>query len=193
MSQGLIVVLSGASSVGKGKIADELLKDPDLKLMYSISLTTRPQKEHEVDGEDYYFVSHKQFATALKKKELLEYTSFNGYYYGTPRAQVDFLVEQGKNVLLEVEAQGVGQIKLFKPDALCFFVLPKSFEDLERQIHEIYGDNDASVEMRINKARTEMELAPLWRNTVTNEDIPAAVAEIKAKILEELENRKNNK
>ncbi len=190
MSQGLIVVLSGASSVGKGKIVDELLKDPDLKLMYSISLTTRPQKEHEVDGEDYYFVTHKQFATALKKKELLEYTSFNGYYYGTPRAQVDFLVEQGKNVLLEVEAQGVGQVKLFKPDALCFFVLPKSFEDLERQIHEIYGDNDASVEMRINKARTEMELAPLWRNTVTNEDIPAAVAQIKAKILEELEARK---
>ncbi len=190
MSQGLIVVLSGASSVGKGKIVDELLKDPDLKLMYSISLTTRPQKEHEVDGEDYYFVTHKQFATALKKKELLEYTSFNGYYYGTPRAQVDFLVEQGKNVLLEVEAQGVGQVKLFKPDALCFFVLPKSFEDLERQIHEIYGDNDASVEMRINKARTEMELAPLWRNTVTNEDIPAAVAQIKAKILEEIEARK---
>lgn len=190
MSQGLIVVLSGASSVGKGKIVEELLKDPDLKLMYSISLTTRPQKEHEVDGEDYYFVTHKQFATALKKKELLEYTSFNGYYYGTPRAQVDFLVEQGKNVLLEVEAQGVGQVKLFKPDALCFFVLPKSFEDLERQIHEIYGDNDASVEMRINKARTEMELAPLWRNTVTNEDIPAAVAQIKAKILEEIEARK---
>ena len=190
MSQGLIVVLSGASSVGKGKIVDELLKDPDLKLMYSISLTTRPQKEHEVDGEDYYFVTHKQFATALKRKELLEYTSFNGYYYGTPRAQVDFLVEQGKNVLLEVEAQGVGQVKLFKPDALCFFVLPKSFEDLERQIHEIYGDNDASVEMRINKARTEMELAPLWRNTVTNEDIPAAVAQIKAKILEEIEARK---
>lgn len=190
MSQGLIVVLSGASSVGKGKIVEELLKDPDLKLMYSISLTTRPQKEHEVDGEDYYFVTHKQFATALKRKELLEYTSFNGYYYGTPRAQVDFLVEQGKNVLLEVEAQGVGQVKLFKPDALCFFVLPKSFEDLERQIHEIYGDNDASVEMRINKARTEMELAPLWRNTVTNEDIPAAVAQIKAKILEEIEARK---
>ena len=193
MSQGLIVVLSGASSVGKGKIVDELLKDPDLKLMYSISLTTRPQKEHEVDGEDYYFVTHKQFATALKKKELLEYTSFNGYYYGTPRAQVDFLVEQGKNVLLEVEAQGVGQVKLFKPDALCFFVLPKSFEDLERQIHEIYGDNDASAEMRINKARMEMELAPLWRNTVTNEDIPLAVAQIKAKILEELEARKNKK
>ena len=193
MNQGLIVVLSGASSVGKGKIVDELLKDPDLKLMYSISLTTRPQKEHEVDGEDYYFVTHKQFATALKKKELLEYTSFNGYYYGTPRAQVDFLVEQGKNVLLEVEAQGVGQVKLFKPDALCFFVMPKSFEDLERQIHEIYGDHDASAEMRINKARTEMELAPLWRNTVTNEDIPAAVAQIKAKILEELEARKNKK
>ena len=80
MSQCLFVVLSGASSVGKGKIVDELLKDPDLKLMYSISLTTRPQKEHEVDGQDYYFVTHKQFATALKKKELLEYTSFNGYY-----------------------------------------------------------------------------------------------------------------
>ena len=78
MSKGLVVILSGASSVGKGAIRERLLNDPELKLFYSISMTTRPAKGDEVDGKDYYFVSHKEFADAVKKKELLEYTEFNG-------------------------------------------------------------------------------------------------------------------
>lgn len=187
MKKGLLIILSGASSVGKGKIKEELMKDPDLKLMYSVSLTTRPPKGNEVDGKDYYFVDHAAFAQAVKRRELLEYTQFNGYYYGTPKSQVDFLLEQGKNVLLEIEAQGVGQVKLLMPDALCFFVLPTSIEDLERQLHEIYKDDEATIEMRLNKAKMEIELSSLWRNTVTNENIDEAVAFIKGKILEELE------
>ena len=74
MAKGLVVILSGASSVGKGAIRDLLLNDPDLKLFYSISETTRPQRADEVDGKDYYFVTYKEFADSVKKKELLEYT-----------------------------------------------------------------------------------------------------------------------
>ena len=88
MSEGLVVILTGASSVGKGGIRDLLLQDQDLKLFYSISETTRPKKENEVDGKDYYFVNYRAFADSVKNKELLEYTEFNGYYYGTPKAQV---------------------------------------------------------------------------------------------------------
>ena len=191
MAKGIVVILSGASSVGKGKITDKLLEDKDLNLFFSVSETTRPKKEGEVDGKDYYFVTHEQFADSVKNKELLEYTEFNGYYYGTPKNQVEFLVDKGKNVLIEVEAQGVGPIKLNIPDSIAFFVMPTSFEELEKQIHEIYKDDEASVERRLNKAKMEMEIAPLFNNIVYNDDVDKAVAEIKKVVMEEMEKRKN--
>ena len=189
MAKGIVVILSGASSVGKGMIREKLLEDKDMNLFFSISETTRPMKEGEVDGKDYYFVSHKAFADSVRNKELLEYTEFNGYYYGTPKAQVDFLVNKGKNVLIEVEAQGVGPIKLNIPDSIAFFVMPHSFEELEKQIHEIYGDDEASVERRLNKAKMEMEIAPLFNNIVYNDDADKAVAEIKKVVMAEMEKR----
>lgn len=190
MSKGLVVILSGASSVGKGAIRERLLNDPELKLFYSISMTTRPAKGEEVDGKDYYFVSHKEFADAVKKRELLEYTEFNGYYYGTPKNHVEFLRSKGKNVLIEVEAQGVGPIKLNVPDAVAFFVMPESLEELEKQIHLLYKDDEASITRRINKAKMDMEIAPLFKNVVYNNDTDLAVSQIKEVILKEM--AKNN-
>ncbi len=186
MSKGLVVILSGASSVGKSSIRKALMKDMEINLFYSVSMTTRPKRETEIDGVDYYFVSHKGFAQAVRNHELLEYTEFNGYYYGTPKYQVHFLMEQGKNVLIEVESQGVGPIKLNIPESLAIFVMPKSFEQLEKQINEIYRDDEASIKNRLNKAKMEMELAPLFRNIVSNEDVEQAVNEIKTMIMSEL-------
>ena len=187
MSKGLVLILSGASSVGKGDIRDLLLNDPDMKLFYSISETTRPKRDDEVDGKDYYFVKHSEFADSVKKHELLEYTEFNGYYYGTPKAQIDFLINKGKNVLIEVEAQGVGPIKLNIPEAVAFFVMPESFEELERQVTERYKDDQASITRRLNKAKMDMEIAPLFNNIVSNKDPEAAAAEIKRVFMAELE------
>ena len=191
MAKGLVVILSGASSVGKGAIRHKLLEDKDMNLFFSISETTRPMKEGEVDGVDYYFVSHKAFADSVKNRELLEYTEFNGYYYGTPKAQVEFLTNKGKNVLIEVEAQGVGPIKLNSPDALAFFVMPTSFEELEKQINEIYKDDEASISRRLNKARMDMEIAPLFRNIVYNDDADKAFEQIKKVVMAELEKRRD--
>ena len=189
MAKGIVVVLSGASSVGKGAIRDKLLADTDLNLFFSISETTRPKKEGEVDGKDYYFVSHKQFAESVKNKELLEYTEFNGYYYGTPKAQIDFLVNKGKNVLIEVEAQGVGPLKLNIPEAIAVFVKPVSIEELIDQINNVYGDGTASAFNRINKAKMDLELEPLFNNVVTNDDPEAAVAKIKELVMAEIAKR----
>ncbi|MBR0419816.1 MAG: guanylate kinase [Erysipelotrichaceae bacterium] len=189
MKKGTVVVLSGASSVGKAEIRDLLLKDDDLKLFYSISETTRPKKEDEVDGRDYYFVSHEAFANSVKNKELLEYTEFNGYYYGTPKAQIDYLVNLGKNVLIEVEAQGVGSIKLNMPEAIAFYVMPTSFEELEKHIIDRYGDDEASIQRRLNKAKMDMEIAPLFRNVVYNDDPEKAYQQIKTKVLKEMEKK----
>ena len=179
MSEGRVLILSGASSVGKGAIKKRLLDDPDLSLMESVSMTTRPKKDKEVDGKDYYFVDYKYFANAVKNKEFLEYTEFNGYYYGTPKSQVDFLLKNGKNVLIEVEAEGVGPLKLNLPDALAVFVVPESLKELEKHIMDVYSDNLASANARINKARMEMEIAPLFKNQVKNTDIDLAVKQIK--------------
>ena len=187
MKKGTVIVLSGASSVGKAEIRDLLLQDKDLNLFYSVSETTRPKKEDEVDGRDYYFVSHEAFANSVKNKELLEYTEFNGYYYGTPKAQIDYLVNLGKNVLIEVEAQGVGSIKLNMPEAIAFYVMPTSFEELEKHIVERYHDDEASIQRRLNKAKMDMEIAPLFRNVVYNNDPQKAYMQIKEKVLEEME------
>lgn len=191
MARGVAVVLSGASSVGKKGIREALLNDPDLKLNYSISETTRPRREDEVDGKDYYFVTYKEFADSVKNKELLEYAQFNGYYYGTPKDQVEFLLKIGKNVLIEVEAQGVGSILLNLPEAVSFFVMPENEEQLVKQIETLYKDDEASVKLRINKAKLEMQLAPLFKHVVYNTDPDKAVESIKEVILVEIEKRKS--
>lgn len=189
MSKGTLLVLTGASSVGKGAIRDCLLEDESLQLFYSISMTTRPKKEAEKDGIDYYFVDRKTFADAVRSRELLEYTQFDGYYYGTPLAYIDFLLKIGKNVLLEVEAQGVGQIKLRYPDALAVFVVPESMEELEKQIRARYNDQ-ASADLRVNKASMEMELSSLFRHQVKNNDAQQAKEEIAKMLVEHKENKK---
>ncbi len=191
MARGVAVVLSGASSVGKKGIREALLNDPDLKLNYSISETTRPRRENEVDGKDYYFVTYKEFADSVKNKELLEYAQFNGYYYGTPKDQVEFLLKIGKNVLIEVEAQGVGSILLNLPEAVSFFVMPENEEQLVKQIETLYKDDEASVKVRINKAKLEMQLAPLFKHVVYNTDPDKAVESIKEVVLAEIEKRKS--
>ncbi|MBQ6655321.1 MAG: guanylate kinase [Erysipelotrichaceae bacterium] len=191
MKKGIVIILSGASSVGKGEIRDLLLQDENLGLFYSVSETTRPKKENEVDGKDYYFVSHEAFANSVKNRELLEYTEFNGYYYGTPKAQVEYLINLGKNVLIEVEAQGVGGIKLNIPESIAFYVMPTSFEELEKHIVERYHDDEASIQRRLNKAKMDMEIAPLFRNVVYNDDPQKAYQQIKAKVLKEMEKQEN--
>lgn len=190
MNKGMILVLTGASSVGKNLIRDEIMKDPKMNLFYSISVTTRPKKSDEVDGKDYYFVSYESFASAVKNRELLEYTEFGGYYYGTPIQQVDFLLNQGKNVLVEVEAQGVGQIKLKHPEALCVFVIPESMEELEKQIRNRYKDDETTIQQRLNKAKMEMELQPLFNHVVTNKDAITSAQAIKTAFMKEKANLK---
>ena len=184
MTKGKVLILSGASSVGKGAIKKKLLTDKDLALIESVSMTTRPKKANEEDGKDYYFVDYHFFANAVKNKDFLEYTEFNGYYYGTPKSQVNFLLNNGKNVLIEVEAEGVGPLKLNLPDALAVFIVPENMEELEKHIMDVYGDDLASANARINKARMEMEIAPLFQNQVKNTNIDEAVKEIKKLFME---------
>ena len=190
MGEGCVVILSGVSSIGKDRVKELLLKDPELGLMEIISLTTRPKRADEKDGLDYYFVDHRNFAAAAREHRLLEYTEFNGYYYGTPAEHAEFLMAMGKNVLICVEAQGVGQIRIKHPDNMAFFLVPTSMAELEKQVRQRYKDDLSGIALRLNKAQTELELAEMFGVCVTLTSDEEAYQTIRTALIGKLNERR---
>lgn len=177
MSRGMLVVISGPSGVGKGTVLKEFIHDPDLKLAYSVSMTTRSMRPGEVDGENYYFVTRKEFEEARDRGELLEWAEFVGNYYGTPRSSVEKLRDEGKNVILEIEVQGAKQIREKCPDALTIFIVPPSMEELERRIRGRRTEPEEIVQQRLTKAAKEMQHVCDYKYVVCNDD-PSLAADI---------------
>ena len=134
-SQGMLIVFSGPSGVGKGTVLREYLQEhPNVKL--SVSATTRAPRPGEVDGVHYHFVSQEQFQTLIQQDGLLEYACYSGNYYGTPKKAVQEQLEQGNHVVLEIEVQGALQILRQHPQALLIFVMPPSYQELERRLRQ---------------------------------------------------------
>ena len=178
MSKGLLIILSGPSGVGKGTVRNELFKDESLNLCYSISMTTRLPRPLEQNGVDYFFVTKEEFENKIKEGELLEYAQFVGNYYGTPLSYVERLLSEGKNVMLEIEVQGALQVIEKRPDALSIFLLPPSFDELEKRIRGRSTETDEVVLERLNKARSEMDLKDRYKYHVVNTDVLQATEEI---------------
>ena len=158
MKKGLLIVLSGPSGVGKGTVIKELMKNDDLKLSYSISMTTRKPRNGEVDGVNYFFVDRDTFLKAIDDGELLEHAEFVGNMYGTPVSYVEKLRNEGRNVLLEIEVQGAMQVKKKCPDALSIFIIPPSMEELASRIRGRNSEPEEIVQQRLDKAKKEMEM-----------------------------------
>ena len=175
--KGLLIVLSGPSGVGKGTILKEFVNDPDLKLAYSVSMTTRKQRPGEVDGVNYHFVTREEFERARDNGELLESAEFVGNYYGTPLKEVEKLRAEGRNVLLEIEVQGCQQVREKVADALTIFIVPPSMEDLEKRIRGRNTEPEEIVQERLAKANKEMELISQYKYVVCNDD-PKLAADI---------------
>ncbi|MEG0276117.1 MAG: guanylate kinase [Coprobacillus sp.] len=181
MKRGLLIILSGPSGVGKGTVRQELFKDESLNLAYSISMTTRKPRPTEVDGTDYFFVEEEDFKEKIEQGELLEYAKFVGNYYGTPKFHVEQLLNEGKNVVLEIEVQGALQVMQKCPDALTIFLVPPSFEELERRIRGRRTEEETVVKERLDKARKEIATKEEYKYVVENDDVLAAkdkIAEI---------------
>ncbi len=174
MSKGLLIVISGPSGVGKGTVRDLFVNDPELNIAYSISMTTRKPRANEKDGVDYFFVSEQEFLKAVEKGELLEYAKFVGNCYGTPKAYVDKLRSEGKNVLLEIEVQGAQQIVDKCPEALSIFIIPPSIEELEKRIRSRKSESEEVIQERLQKAIKEMDLISQYKYVVCNEDAELA-------------------
>ena len=184
VKKGLLIILSGPSGEGKGTVRQELFKDESLNLAYSISMTTRKPRPAETDGVDYFFVSEEEFKQRIENNELLEYAQFVGNYYGTPKFYVEKLLDEGKNVVLEIEVQGALQVMARCPDALTIFLVPPSFEELERRIRGRRTEAEDVVRERLDKASKEIATKDEYKYVVENDDVLAAKEHI-AKIIKE--------
>ena len=170
----MLIILSGPSGVGKGTVREELFKDDSLNLAYSISMTTRKPRPNERDGIDYFFVEEEEFKSKIEEGKLLEWAQFVG--------------NEGKNVVLEIEVQGALQVMEKCPDATTIFLVPPSLEELERRIRGRRTEEEEIVQQRLSKARKEIATKDEYKYVVENDDVMAA----KDKIAEIIKNHQTN-
>ena len=166
--QGLLLVVSGPSGAGKGTICS-LLRKALPELSYSVSVTTRSPREGEVDGRDYFFKTVAQVKDMIFRGELLEYAQVYGNYYGTPKPYVMNLLNEGKDVLLEIDIQGALQIKKVFPDGVFIFVVPPSLEELRARIYKRGTDAEEVIEKRLKAATSELSYASEYDYIIVND------------------------
>ncbi|RXK60173.1 guanylate kinase [Enterococcus faecalis] len=177
--RGLLIVLSGPSGVGKGTVRKAIFDSEENDFQYSISMTTRKQREGEVDGVDYYFRSREEFEAMIKAGEMLEYAEYVGNYYGTPLTYVNQTLDEGKDVFLEIEVQGAKQVKDKVPDGVFIFLTPPDLAELKSRIIGRGTDEMSVIEERMAVAREEIEMMALYDYAVVNDEVPLAVQRIK--------------
>jgi len=189
MKPRLLIILSGPSGVGKGTIRKRIMEDESLQLTYSVSMTTRAHRPGEIDGRDYFFVDHATFQAAIEQNNLLEWAEFVGNRYGTPKAEVEKLRNQGKNVLLEIEINGAKQViaKTMGPGLVTIFLMPPSFPALESRIRKRKTETEAIIQERLEKAKREMNLHHDYQYLVINENVEQAANQIKQIIKERMQ------
>lgn len=192
MTKGLLIVISGPSGVGKGTVVKEVMKDEELHLSYSTSMTTRDPRAGEVDGKDYFFVSKEEFLKVKEEGGLLESNEFVGNYYGTPKAYVEKLRNEGKNVLLEIDVEGCKQVVAQEPDTLTLFIVPPSMIELERRIRGRGTEPEEIVQQRLAKAQKELEKSYQYKYCVCNDDVQLAADIISIIIKRHMEYAKNH-
>ena len=175
--KGKVVVVSGPSGVGKSTICREIVDQLD-HVYLSVSMTTRPKSETEVDGEDYWFTSEAEFQERIDKGLLLEHAKVFGYFYGTPKDKVTEALEEGKTVILEIDVQGGIQTKAVYPDAVMIFILPPSAKTLAERLSHRGRDTADAAEIRLNGAGDEIAAAwQHYKHMVINEELQQAVSE----------------
>jgi len=142
--QGMLIVLSGPSGSGKDTVLDEL-KDTTDDVQISISLTTRDKRPWEFDGVHYYFVTREYFEEKLQSCEILEFTQYNGNYYGTPKTTVDEWLAEGKTVILKIEVEGAANVREIYPDCISVFLMPPSLEVLRQRLRNRESETEADI------------------------------------------------
>lgn len=175
--KGILMVLSGPSGVGKSTVISELLSQRE-DIYFSVSYTTRAPREGEVDGVNYHFVSRDEFERMIRDGELLEHAEYVGNYYGTSLKVIRDHLEQGTDVLLDIEVQGAANVKAQCPEAVLIFILPPSMEELAKRLQNRNTDAEDVIQQRLTRAREECAEIERYDYVVVNNSVIDAVGEI---------------
>lgn len=178
--RGLLVVISGPSGVGKGTVRKALFNMPGHNLTYSVSMTTRNKRPGEVEGKDYYFVSREEFKERIQEGKFLEHAEFVGNYYGTPLDRVNNELDNGNEVVLEIEVEGALQVKEKMPDCVMIFIVPPGKQALYDRLRRRGTEEEEVIKSRIAKANREFKMAYLYDYIVVNDDVDNAANRIMA-------------
>ena len=179
MRRGKTFIICGPSGVGKGTVVARLLAS-DPTLYFSVSATTRAPRPGEQDGKHYHFLTMEQFEQWIAEDQFLEHAQFVGNRYGTPQLYVDKAMEQGRDVLLDIEIQGAEQVHRKRPDAVRIYVAPPSWAELERRLIGRGTEDMERVRSRLERGRVEFAAAKDFDYFVINDTVDHAVSEIQA-------------
>lgn len=176
MKKGILAVISGFSGAGKGTIMKELIKRYDYFL--SVSATTRRPRDGEVDGKDYYFHTKEEFQQMIDQGELVEWAEYVGNFYGTPKKRVEEQLNQGRDVLLEIEMQGGMLVKQQFPDSLLIFISPPSAEVLKERLAGRGTESPEEIERRLQRAAGEVKYMKDYDYIIVNDDLEDAINKV---------------
>lgn len=177
MDKGMLIVLSGPSGTGKDCILKEMLKNRD-DIKVSVSCTTRKPRTGEIHGKDYFFVDKQEFMEMVNQGQMLEWAAFCDNFYGTPKQEIDALLQSGTNVILEIEVQGAKQIIEKCRDAVSIFVLPPSIDVLKERLKNRGLDSPEVMEKRVEASEREISLAYDYDYVVVNDDLEKCAQDI---------------
>jgi guanylate kinase len=182
----LFIVISGFSGVGKDATLDKM-KKAGSPFHYVVTVTTRPKRPRETDGIDYHFLSEDKFRQMIKTNQFLEWAEVYGNYYGVPKREIEGALRKGQDTIVKVDVQGAATIKQILPDAVCIFLMAPSTEELANRLKQRHGSHSADLDLRLNKAREEIESLPLFDYVVVNhtDNLDLTVAQINAIITAE--------
>ncbi len=177
LRKGNLIVISAPSGTGKTTLCKELLmRFSDMS--YSVSFTTRAQRGGEVKGVDYTYISVEEFLERKEKGEWVEWAEVHGNYYGTSRRLLDWELDAGKDVLLDIDVQGAVQVMEKMPDCVTIFIAPPSLEELKRRLVGRGTDADEDVKKRLANAVEELAKKDLYRHIIVNDDLEQAKKDI---------------
>lgn len=182
--RGKTFIISGPSGVGKSTVLGALFQGRE-DLYFSVSATTRQPREGEVDGRDYHFIGADTFRQMIGEDAFLEYAEYVGNFYGTPKQFVDEAMEAGKDVILDIEIQGAGQVCAKRPETVRIFIAPPSWDELERRLTARGTDTPEKIQKRLLRAKVELDAASGYDYFVINDTVEGAVNELRAILLAE--------
>ena len=177
MKKGILLIISGFAGSGKGTIVKRLLSEYD-NYAVSVSATTRAPRPGEEDGKDYFFVNREKFEQMITDDEFLEYAQYVDNYYGTPRKYVNRMLDEGKDVILEIEQQGALQVKAKRPDALLMFVMPPSVQEIYNRLKKRGTETEEVIMKRMRQGAREAGVIENYDFLIINDDLDECVKNV---------------